>query len=66
MRPTGLIIAAAAALIGLALTSVGTELCFKSGERDAGMNKICYYSCPSGDAAITVKSTKLCPLSIKR
>ena len=39
--------------------------CFKKGERISGMNKICTYSCISGDKAITIKSVKLCPLSIK-
>ena len=38
--------------------------CFKKGESTSGMNKICYYRCISGDAAITIKSYKLCPLSI--
>jgi hypothetical protein len=44
----------------------GTETCFSKGEKTDGMNKICYYDCPSGGAAITVKSYQLCPLSIKR
>ena len=39
--------------------------CFKKGERISGMNKICTYSCVSGDKAITISSVKLCPLSIK-
>jgi len=38
--------------------------CFKKGERISGMNKICTYSCVSGDKAITISSVKLCPLSI--
>ncbi|WP_202379266.1 hypothetical protein [Mesorhizobium sp. 131-2-5] len=38
--------------------------CFKTGERDAGMNKICYYDCLGSEAAITIKSYELCPLSI--
>ena len=39
--------------------------CFASGEQTSGMNKICYYDCTSGTVAITIKSYKLCPLSIK-
>lgn len=39
--------------------------CFKKSERVSGMNKICTYSCVSGDKAITIGSTSLCPLSIK-
>jgi hypothetical protein len=42
------------------------ETCFYKDEQVDGMNKICYYSCPSGDAAITVSSVSLCPLSIQR
>jgi len=44
----------------------GSELCFLDRETESGLNKICFYSCISGDAAITIKSTQLCPLSIKR
>ena len=43
-----------------------TETCFFEREAEAGMNKICYYSCPSGEAAITLRSTALCPLSLHR
>lgn len=42
------------------------ETCFKSGEQTSGMNKICYYKCSSGDAAITISSVSLCPLSIQK
>lgn len=64
-------VVACLALIGMGIRAGETisresETCFKSGEREAGLNKICYYSCPSGDAAITIKSTQLCPLSIHR
>ena len=31
-----------------------------------GTNKICYYTCTGGTAAITVKSHKLCPLTLDR
>lgn len=41
-------------------------MCFKSGEKVSGMNKICYYNCGGSEAAITVASTQLCPLSIDR
>lgn len=59
-----------AALLGIAaagaIAAAGTETCFSKGEKTDGMNKICYYSCTSGEAAITIKSVQLCPLSIKR
>jgi len=42
------------------------EVCFLSGEREAGMNRICYYDCLSGDAAITINLLDLCPLTIRR
>ena len=41
-------------------------ICFSEGEQTSGMNKICYYSCLGSTYAITIKSTKLCPLSIRR
>lgn len=58
----GLLAAAFAAGAGF----VGTETCFSKGEKADGLNRICFYSCPSGDAAITVKVSQLCPLTIKR
>ncbi len=41
-------------------------ICFKTGERISGMNKICYYNCLGSEAAITIGATDLCPLSIER
>lgn len=43
-----------------------TGTCFLSGEKTDGLNKICFYRCTSGEAAITIKATSLCPLSIQR
>ena len=40
--------------------------CFKKGEYTSGFNKICIYNCLGSDVAITIASTKLCPLSIQR
>lgn len=42
------------------------ELCFFSGDREAGMNRICYYDCLSGTVAITINLLALCPLTIRR
>ena len=39
-------------------------VCFKTGERTSGMNKICYYDCMGSEAAITIGAVELCPLSI--
>ena len=41
-------------------------MCFKKDERISGMNKICYYNCLGSEAAITVASYELCPLTIDR
>ena len=43
-----------------------TETCFSASETVDGLNKICFYDCVSGQAAITIKATQLCPLTIKR
>ncbi len=40
--------------------------CFKSGEQESGMNKICYYDCLGSTIAINVKNYQLCPLTIKQ
>jgi hypothetical protein len=55
-----------AALVTTGIALVAAETCFYQHDKTDGQNKICYYSCPSGDAAITVKSYQLCPISIKR
>ena len=41
-------------------------VCFKTGEKVSGMNKICYYDCLGSEAAITIRSVELCPLSIRQ
>lgn len=56
-------------LIGSLLFVIGwgsakAETCFSAGERSAGMNKICYYDCLSGQASKTISSVELCPLSV--
>ncbi len=38
---------------------------FLIGEKSKGFYTICYYDCLGGTVAITIKSTKLCPLTIK-
>lgn len=43
---------------------VAQIMCFLTGERISGMNKICFYDCAGSQAAITIKSYELCPLSI--
>ena len=55
-----------AGLLASGVALMAGETCFYKGETTDGLNKICFYSCLSGDAAITIKSHQLCPLSIKR
>jgi hypothetical protein len=38
-------------------------LCYKTGQRVSGRNKICFYNCAGSEAATTIKSYKICPLS---
>mgnify|MGYP001239910572 CR=1 FL=1 len=53
--------------LGGASTSSSTSLsCFKKSESTSGTNKICIYNCMGSDVAINVKSTQLCPMSIKK
>ena len=40
-------------------------VCYKTGERTSGMNKICFYDCMGSEVAITISNVALCPLSIK-
>ena len=58
------VVGISASLVSIAAS--GAEMCFLKSEKLAEGNKICYYSCPSGPAAFTVKSFELCPLNIKR
>lgn len=47
----------------LAPSSGGT--CFKQSERISGFNKLCEYSCVTGNTVRTITSTQLCPLTIR-
>jgi hypothetical protein len=52
------------ALAAAGQLAFGQSMCFKSGEQVSGMNKICYYRCPTGTVAINVASYQLCPLTV--
>lgn len=41
-------------------------VCFFTGQRVSGMNKICFYDCMGDRAAMTINSVSICPLSITR
>lgn len=51
---------------GHALPNGYKVTCFKTGERTSGVNKICFYDCLGSEAAITISSVELCPLTIER
>lgn len=63
MRKILFVAIAAAFAAGAALAA---ETCFLKGERTDGMNKICFYKCITGDAAITIRALELCPMTINR
>ena len=46
-------------------SSPSSITCFKKSESTTGTNKICIYNCMGSDIAINVKSTRLCPISVK-
>jgi hypothetical protein len=41
-------------------------VCFKTGEQQSTMSKICYYDCVGTAVAITIGAVELCPLTINR
>jgi hypothetical protein len=42
------------------------QLCFKTGEQPAGVNKICFYNCAGSAAAIPVKAYDICTFNIEQ
>lgn len=51
--------------LALVATMAHAGTAFLRGERISGMNKICYYEYLGSEVAITLRSYKLCPLSIR-
>lgn len=43
-----------------------TQSCFAASETEDGVNKICYYDCVSGRAAVTVSVASICPATIQQ
>lgn len=60
-----LAIVAVASLIGSTAHAAPQGMCFKSGERTSGMNKICTYECAGSERETTVGAAQLCPLNIR-
>ena len=48
----------------MATSAMADSGCFLKYSYVSGMNKICVYSCTSGERAATVSAVELCPLSI--
>ena len=42
------------------------ETCFSNGEYTQGFNKVCQYSCTGSAHAVTLRSTEICPPTVKR
>lgn len=53
----------AALLLAAAGAQAGTA--FLTGEVESGMHKICYYDHMGDTVAITIRWSKLCPLTIR-
>lgn len=58
--------AVAVAFVMAGLSVAAAETCFFDREHTEGMNKLCFYKCVSGPAAITVSAVALCPLTLQR
>ena len=50
---------------GSSVSPVG-QTCFKTGEYQSGLNKICNYKCLLSPYAMTIGSTSLCPSMVNR
>ena len=52
-------------LEGKSNSSSSSMSCFKIGERVSGTNKVCSYNCMGSEVTKNVRSTQICPISIK-
>ena len=50
---------------GSSVSPVG-QGCFKTGEYQSGLSKICSYDCTGSPYAMTIGSASLCPLTVNR
>lgn len=58
---------AALLVYGVAMeTAQGSETGFLTGSSESGLNRICYYSAPSGTFAITIGTARICPVTYQR
>lgn len=56
----------AAPVMSFAAPTAPTITCFSRGERQSGMNKICFYDCLGSGHAVTQSAVSLCPLTVSR
>lgn len=50
--------------LGLCFSSLGYGYCYKTGEREKGMNKICYYNCGGVEKVLVIGAYEFCPYNI--
>ena len=50
---------------GKSSSSSSSVSCFKINERTSGTNKICSYNCMGSEVTRNIRSTQICPISIK-
>lgn len=43
-----------------------TRTCIAASESEDGLNRICFYDCATGRAAVTVSAASMCPMSIQQ
>ncbi len=48
------------------LLQLASTTCYLSGQSQSGFNRICYYDCLGSTFALTIKSTQLCPLTVRQ
>jgi hypothetical protein len=48
------------------VTEAAAVTCFFQREETSGLNKICYYDCLGSPAAITIRASQICPVTIRQ
>ncbi|RWH46823.1 hypothetical protein [Mesorhizobium sp.] len=50
----------------VAANTRSTHTCYAGGEFEDGLNKTCFYDCPTGRAAAAVSAAAMCPMTIQQ
>jgi len=66
MKKISLISFLATSFIFLYSSLAISETCIFKGDQKSKMNKICYYECPTGLFAYTIKVNSICPRVFRR